>query len=247
MTTRDRTAAAFCLLLAAMGAALVPIARTQSSYIPPIIPPIFTSQDINNSVAAFATAQSAYIAISTLVVKHDADLYGPTGVIANLRAANAINTGNILNVANSVTALQPHPLIPIDLSACVPVTPSTLNANQLPIANSVHGVLGGWKMQWISNPFRETISCPIAVPDAAYYSIIGAFISPTTGHTMHVEMPSGVNVSGEIAVPNTGNWISPFADAEAPLAVLLPAGSSTMLLNFEGGGFDFGGIALRRQ
>jgi hypothetical protein len=65
--------------------------------------------------------------------------------------------------------------------------------------------------------------------------------------SMHVEFPAGVNVSGEIAIPNTGSWTSVFVDVQAPLPVMLPAGTSTVLLNFESGGFDFGGIALRHQ
>jgi hypothetical protein len=88
----------------------------------------------------------------------------------------------------------------------------------------------------------------VNITSQGYYFVLGAFISPVVGlHTMHVEMPIGVNVSGEIVVPNTGSWTSAFATAKSPLPIALPVGASTLVLNFESGGYDVGGFQLVQQ
>jgi hypothetical protein len=211
---------------------LASVAIAQSVYVAPTIPPLFTSTDILNSAVLFQNLQAAYNALTVPVLQHDKDLYSPTGTI-----------GNLSSTVNGMI----KPLTPIPLNTCAPVPPLILNANQQPVAVTTYGNLGGWKMGWISDPTLEMISCPITVAKTGYYYVIVAAVTPTGGHQLHVEMPAGVNVSGEIAIPNTGSWTSIFAQARSPLPIPLVAGGNTLIVNFEGKGYDVGGVAIQPQ
>jgi hypothetical protein len=230
---------AIAVLTFMLGQPFVSSVLSQGAYMPPTFPPIFTGGDVTNSVALLGDVQTAYSSVTALLTQHDKDLYAPAGAVATLRG----NLGNLTAVVNGMT----KGLITVPLNTCTAIPPAVLNLNQVAQPTMVHGNFGGWKMMWISNPTQEVVSCPVMVSTQGYYYVLGAFIAPTAGHTMHVEVPAGVNVSGEIAAPNTGSWTSPFATAQSPLPVPLPAGASTLIVNFESGGFDFGGLALLQQ
>jgi|SRR6266850_1429855 len=57
----------------------------QSTYTPPNLPPIFSLTDLGNSAQLMTNVNTNVKAYTDLLVKHDADLYGPTGVVANLQ------------------------------------------------------------------------------------------------------------------------------------------------------------------
>lgn len=57
----------------------------QTAYTPPVLPPIFSLTDLGNSAQLMTNVNANVDTYTKLLLKHDADLYGPTGVVTNLQ------------------------------------------------------------------------------------------------------------------------------------------------------------------
>lgn len=62
---------------------------------------------------------------------------------------------------------------------------------------------GGYNVGWIGT--NEWIEYTVNVMTAGTYALQARVASPNSGKTFHVEL-DGVNISGTMIVPNTGNW-----------------------------------------
>jgi hypothetical protein len=54
----------------------------QSTYTPPTLPPLFSATDLGNSAQLMTDVNANVATYTTLLLKHDADLYSPTGSVA---------------------------------------------------------------------------------------------------------------------------------------------------------------------
>jgi hypothetical protein len=59
----------------------------QTAYTPPVLPPIFNTSDVNNSVLMMMNVNANVKVYTDLLAKHDADLYSPTGLLSTKIAA----------------------------------------------------------------------------------------------------------------------------------------------------------------
>lgn len=59
----------------------------QTAYTPPVLPPLFSATDLGNSAQLMTDVNTSVATYTNLLLKHDADLYSPTGSVAKAIAA----------------------------------------------------------------------------------------------------------------------------------------------------------------
>src|SRR5205085_7106904 len=87
--------------------------------------------------------------------------------------------------------------------------------------------LGGYNVGWVDP--GEWLAYTVDVAQSGTYTASFTVASPTQGGGFHLEM-NGANVSGPLAVPNTGGWQS-WQTVSAPVS--LQAGQQTARLVFD--------------
>ena len=99
---------------------------------------------------------------------------------------------------------------------------------------------GGYDLGWTSGGqwFRYTVNVAAAGPYAVTFRV--AAPSSVTG-ALHLSNASGVNLSGAVTIPQTGNWQT---WATATAIVTLPAGQQVLTLNEDTGGWNLNYLTL---
>lgn len=98
---------------------------------------------------------------------------------------------------------------------------------------------GGYDVGWTAS--GEWLKYAVNVQSAGAYNVTVRVSSPNDGKTMHIES-NGVNVTGSIAIPNTGGWQN-WRDVTVP-NINLSAGAQTMKVVIDGDGFNLNYIRV---
>jgi len=98
---------------------------------------------------------------------------------------------------------------------------------------------GGYNVGWTNA--GEWLKYDVNVQATALYNMTVRVSSPNDGKTMHIEV-NGVNVTGSIAIPNTGSWQN-WRDVTVP-NVNLSAGAQTMKVVIDGDGFNLNYVSV---
>lgn len=75
-----------CLLVLLMLASAVSLVA-QGTYTPPVLPPIFNAADLQSSGVLMTNVGANVKVYTDLLLKHDSDIYSPTGALSVLRTA----------------------------------------------------------------------------------------------------------------------------------------------------------------
>ena len=91
-----------------------------------------------------------------------------------------------------------------------------------------------------ANADGEWLAYTINVEETGQYSFDVVVATPNSGRSMHAEL-DGVNITGKIAIPNTGSW----HDYQTVMStVTLKQGQHVLKVIFDSGGFDFNRIEI---
>src|SRR6266850_462633 len=221
--------------------ALHPNVPQAPAYTPPILPPIFSVSDINNSAQLMANVNANVGTYTDLLKKHDFDLYSPSGSVAIKFA--------------SLPAGPPGPQGPqgipgpTGIGVTGPPGPSGVSANTpaydaAGLTNVTLATQGGsfcWPNTRLGNISRGATADRAVTISAGAHTLSVCVASNNAGISMHAEIPAGTNVTGTIKIPNTGGWSGGnYVWVSAPLTLTGPA--TSVHLVFDTGGLDFGGF-----
>ena len=240
---------------------LILMLPAQTTYTPPVLPPLFSQSDIANSTLLMSDVNNNVSVYMNLVVQHDADLYGPNGVVAGLRSQiNAIPAGPMgpqgpqgIQGATGAAGAQ-GPVGPQGLPG---LTGSPgVNATSLPTSGSVvisacdlSGVYGADAINGVTqasaNPNYackagylvkgERIFYTKYFPVQGPHAFTAQVASTSTTGAFHLEI-AGSPLSGNVVVPNTTAWT--IYQPTTAVTVQLPGGIVTIVFVVDSPGFD---------
>jgi hypothetical protein len=220
------------LILLLFACAFVLDAQPQTGYTPPVFPPIFSPADINNSAVMMGNVQIAVALRDGVILKHDADLYSPTGIVQMQIAKQAQDFATALQ--RDATALPSSLgtialIIPAcDLSGVWNADP--VNGPTQFSPDPAYGCKAGYLQP------SERLYFTKYVPLAGMYNFSLAYASVLSGGTFHLEI-AGKKVSPVWApLGTTGAW-STYQTVQ-PGQVQLPGGIVTVCVVVDTGGFD---------
>jgi hypothetical protein len=197
-------------------------------------------------------AQTTGDDLAVALENHGMDTASAPIAAAAIEIAISNNNGyltRIGNVETAVKALQAQASGPGGVFIEVPTksftasSPASLSTTQQPVANAT-GV-GGFIIPSQGIIAGEQLIYSVNVPVAGTYLLVANLATSAIGPTMHIEMPAGTIVTGEIAAIPTGHF-NVCKPNEAPALLTLPAGTAIFTVSMESGGISWGGFTLRK-
>lgn len=200
-------------ILLAAALLIVGMATAQAPYTPPVFPPLFNSSDMSNSTLLMANVNANVDVLTKRLLKHDADLYSPSGSVA--------------------TALRAIPAVNLPTATVFPIPAcrfSGIYGNIAQVTEPSRDTDGGCSVGWIQP--GEHLLYTFYVPVAGNYAVSARVASPLATGAFHMEM-DGMSVTPSVSVPNTAGWYVWQTVAVQPF--MLPAGIVTVSVVVETG------------
>jgi len=247
--------------------------NAQTAYTPPVMPPIFSASDVNNSVLMMSNVNANVKVYTDLLTKHDADLYSPSGLLSTKIAAIPAGPQGPQGIPGpqgpiGVTGATGPAGVPGPQGATGPAgaqgvqgspgipgasnVPSVDPYNYLPSSNVVALTEPG-----VCTPIRDFspkaagqfADYTVTVPAAGSYRFVACIASGTTSSapwSFHFEYPVGTNLGSlsQISISSPLNNWSVFRQVPSA-AVALPTGQITVRVVFETVAFNYGGFSVQ--
>lgn len=258
---------AIAVLLCAAGLA------AQTAYTPPILPPIFSVSDINNSAQLMANVNANVGTYTDLLKRHDFDLYSPTGSVATKIAAIPAGPQGPQGVPGipgsiGVTGASGPAGVPGQQGATGPAGPQgsagiqgPAGASNVPTVDPYNylpaSTVVALTEPGVCTPIRDFspgtagqfADYQITISAARSYRFVACVASATTATapwSFHFEFPVGTNL-GSLSQASISsplnNWSVFRLIPSAP--VNLPAGTITVRVVFDSTTFNWGGFSVQ--
>jgi len=247
--------------------------NAQTTYTPPVTPPIFSASDVNNSVVMMSNVNANVKVYTDLLLKHDADLYSPSGWLSTKIGAIPAGPQGPQGI--------PGPAGPIGVTGAtglqgpsgaqgaigpagaqgVQGPPGAPGASNVPTVDPYNylpnSTVTAITEAGVCTPIRDFspktagqfADYSVTVPTAGSYRFVACIASGTTSSapwSFHFEYPVGTNL-GSLSQASISspltNWSVFRQVPSAP--VTLPAGTITVRVVFEAVAFNYGGFSVQ--